>query len=226
MTARTRGKCVFLRGERVTKEHCIPLIPPEILMQTLPSLQLYRAQQQAKKVSKKMKQLQVEELDVDKQSKNITDKISVSPSKNSAQTLAMTGFSKLLMEANKAAEAERKTVDTPSKNSFYWSESMDVKLAQAVHNCVFDFAAVSIELQRSMTKQDLGENLDVMMLTEASCRERWCELDMDDTSEVNFSADVKPNIMLGKGGRQLSFAELQSSVNMQVRALKRVQSKI
>ena len=191
-------------------------------MRVSESLQLYRAQQQAKKDSKK-KQKEGSlggEQGGDKTLPSQPTAVSTT-AQSTAKSTTAGGFSKLLMDANKAAAAERKTIDTPSKNSFYWSEGMDVKLAQAVHKNVFDFYAVAKELQGSMTAKDLG-SLDAAMLTEVTCRERWCELDMDDTSEVDFSAEAKPNIMLGKGGRQLSFAELQAASSVQASSLLKV----
>eukprot|EP00519_Triparma_laevis_P008402 CAMPEP_0182513346 /NCGR_PEP_ID=MMETSP1321-20130603/33854_1 /TAXON_ID=91990 /ORGANISM="Bolidomonas sp., Strain RCC1657" /LENGTH=680 /DNA_ID=CAMNT_0024720347 /DNA_START=48 /DNA_END=2090 /DNA_ORIENTATION=+ len=178
-------------------------------MRVAESLQLYRAQQQAKKDKKRSTKEASGQQQQDEAKVTVTTMTATTGSKIEDTTK---NFSKLLMDAHEAANAERKVIGTPpDKRAFYWSEAMDVKLAQAVHGCMFDFAEVSKNLQGSLSEEELGD-INASAITEATCRDRWCELDMDDSVEV-ANHGGKPNIVLGKDGKQMSFTELQNSVN-------------
>ncbi|GMI31804.1 hypothetical protein TrCOL_g7453 [Triparma columacea] len=109
-------------------------------------------------------------------------------------------------------EGEEKDKDK-EKDGFYWSEGMDVCLAKHVHKNMFDFELVSKAIMAELEGQTtiLG-NTTIDELTEDRCRERWCELDVDDTAEP-AAIGLRSNIHIGEGGKQMSFAELQRQVN-------------
>lgn len=169
-------------------------------MRVAESLQLYRAQQQAKKDKKRgaanNNNSQQQQLEAKVEVTTMTTQIEAAKIEDTTKN-----FSKLLMDAHEAAHAERKEISTPEKRAFYWSEAMDVKLAQAVHGCMFDFAEVSKNLRGTLSEKELGD-IDSSKITEATCRDRWCELDMDDSVEV-ANHGSKSNIVLGKDGKQM-----------------------
>ena len=181
-------------------------------------MMLWKAQQQAKKDAKKNSSSNNENDNGDNADGENNDSGSGSCTKSNGEASAgARNFSKVLMDANQAAEAER--VDISSSkigSSFYWSEAMDVKLAKHVHASVFDFAKVSEALKELCTDEDLG-GVDAKLITEESCRNRWCELDVDDNDDAGGApvSTSKPNIVVSADGQQLSFAELQRQVNMQ-----------
>lgn len=136
---------------------------------------------------------------------------------------ATASFSKLLLDAKAAADAEvkGKGASRHDANAFFWTEAMDVKLASQVHACAFDFAAVSKKLKATLTPSDL-EGLSAALVTGEACRMRWCELDVDDEGMSNGAPQQTsrlPKIMLGEKGEQLSFHELQRHINSQPNSL-------
>jgi hypothetical protein len=128
----------------------------------------------------------------------------------------------MLMDASKEAEEERVAIVAPQNadpNAFYWSERMDAQLARCVHALDFDFDEVSRRLREELGEADL-DGVDKEKLTVDAVRDRWCELDLDDGEgaapvEGGVGAAVKSKIMVGENGKQMSFAELQRSVNAQ-----------
>jgi hypothetical protein len=143
-------------------------------------------------------------------------------------------FTQLLMDAKNSAEAERHDIglsrsreeqqqqQSVDPTAFYWSEKMDAQLAQLVHACEFDFDDVAAKLK------DEAVDVELEKITEEACRKRWCELDLDDgEGDVPIASDGQRlphpvKIQLGEGGKQLSFAELQRSVNSQQSGLLKV----
>jgi hypothetical protein len=132
-------------------------------------------------------------------------------------------FTKLLMNAKSAADSEITIISKDSSaNGFYWTEAMDVKLARNVHSCVFDFDGVSESLKATLSEAEL-EGTEACMITAEACRVRWSELDVDDDSMMNDGPPAQTQVskvLLNKGGGQLSFQELQRQVNSQPSNLK------
>ena len=96
---------------------------------------------------------------------------------------------------------------------------MDAELAASVHEKEFDFEQVSKALQDALSSDDL-DGLDVKMITTESCRLRWCELDIEESTSDWTNGDIAkrqqrmiPKIAVANGGRQMSFEQLQRHVN-------------
>ena len=171
-------------------------------MRVQESLEIYRAQQAAKKAGTTKKTIEKEENEIDEDAKN--HDLPTPPPTN-------------LPPAPPARESDEENNNNNNNDKFYWSETMDARLAAFVHSEMFDFTAVATSLQGCLSESDLG-GLDKSIFTEESCRLRWCELDVEESNmEVG---DVAIRQMTGEcripvelGGKQLSFEQLQRQVN-------------
>ena len=128
-------------------------------------------------------------------------------------------FSQMLSDAKATAEAPLNTVVAQQVDpmAFYWSERMDISLAQSVHACMYDFDEVSGAVKGKLSGEDAALRDKI---TSDACRARWCELDVDDEGMMNGAPveSAKTKIHVGENGKQMSFAELQRSVNSQASA--------
>lgn len=115
----------------------------------------------------------------------------------------------------------------------YWSEAMDIELARQVKACVFDFAAISTELQNLCKGGHFGlESMHLApRLTSDECRLHWAKLDASqwceeapDTSALhtNFKINVQPSNL--PGGVQPSFDDIARMAKSQAPAYLKVPS--
>jgi dynein assembly factor 1, axonemal len=112
-------------------------------------------------------------------------------------------------------------IEAPSKNPLYWSESMDIALAQNTRAYVFDFDQIAKVMGDAASKGTFGliaqknpESIDA-----EACRLRWAQLDAENWCEMDpeaaddnvlYKVCIQPEV-LGKGhGAQPSFQALRS----------------
>ena len=121
--------------------------------------------------------------------------------------------------------------DKDSIRKIYWTEWMDLKLAELVHKHIFDFDTVANAMNEIASSDEISHHREqsiqsemLKRITEEDCRIRWAELDSrqwscsNEATEESFSSApavykvcVQPDV-LGKGhGAQPSF---DAMVNM------------
>jgi hypothetical protein len=129
--------------------------------------------------------------------------------------------------------AEVLCADTRAANSFYWTESMDMKLAQEVRVCVFDFNAVAGKLQAASMAGEFRVSArgardvsahNAEQFTAEACRLRWAQLSADQWCEFDSTKKSEhqpavykvciPSEILGHGhGGQPTFEQLSKMSN-------------
>ena len=148
---------------------------------------------------------------------------------NHAQLSPNNTISQTWTTSNQSKESANLSVkETNTARPLYWSETMDLKLAELVRKHVFKFDKISDEMKGLAEDGALGgdANLRKEKITVDSCRLRWTQLDarqwaeLDEKSknaaETGFSAlpVYKVHVQvdsLGKGhGSQPSFSALTS----------------
>ncbi len=104
----------------------------------------------------------------------------------------------------------------------YWTESMDIMLAQSVRELVFDFDEISVALSKAAESGKFGvaAQLTPELLSSDECRLRWAALDANQWGDmgpdsgnvkVNYTCYVNPSVIQGKGhGGQPTYQALKS----------------
>ena len=116
----------------------------------------------------------------------------------------------------------RNNVSISKAGVLYWSESMDIMLAQLVRELVFDFDEISVALSKAAESGKFGvaAQLTPELLSSDECRLRWAALDANQWGDmgpdsgnikVNYTCYVNPSVIQGKGhGGQPTYQALKS----------------
>jgi hypothetical protein len=186
------------------------------------SLEIWRRQQQALKDKKQASSSR------GAQRQEVTNAASA---ESDAEAL-VSSLSGALSSRHKASTWESAQSAPARPTAIYWTEWMDIKLAELVRICVFDFAAIANTFRGFSPGELPGVGLPrhdelcavLSTLSEEACRVRWAELDArrwsadDDDAAEKASGDAPPVYrvciqpdVLGKGhGAQPSFQAMAS----------------
>ena len=103
----------------------------------------------------------------------------------------------------------------------YWTETMDLSLAKAVQECVFDFVAIAERLQILAQEKQLDSHAAharPQALSEDVCRLRWSQLDANQwcvpapgvtAQDTIFRVNLSDEILRQTAGQQPSFEQLR-----------------
>jgi hypothetical protein len=120
------------------------------------------------------------------------------------------------------AVSNKNNVSISKAGVLYWTESMDIMLAQLVRELVFDFDEISVSLSKAAENGKFGvaAQLTPELLSSDECRLRWAALDANQWGDmgpdggnvkVNYTCYVNPAVIQGKGhGGQPTYQALKS----------------
>lgn len=112
-------------------------------------------------------------------------------------------------------------IEEEEERPLYWTETMDLSLAKAVQECVFDFAAIAERLQALALEKHLDSHAAharPQALSEDVCRLRWSQLDANQwcvpapgvtAQDTIFRVNLSDEILRQTAGQQPSFEQLR-----------------